>query len=137
MSLGIGLVGADGTGKTTLLRALQGHYGARLHWITEVARKVILRGFPLGKAANQDSYIELVRNQFDAAAEAIAGHKPFVSERTILDAYCYSVVNARLPRPYVSERFIEFLHTMWQVESRSYAFYFYIPREFPLEADGV
>jgi nicotinamide riboside kinase len=137
MTLGMGLVGADGTGKTTLLNALREHYSDRITWITEIARGVIGRGYPLGKAANQDSYIELIHDQFAAVLNASNSGAPFLSDRTVLDAYCYSVVNSGLPRPFVTSPFIHFLRTMWLVESQYYAFYFYLRPEFGIVPDGT
>ena len=131
------MAGADGVGKTTLLTALAQHYKGSFSTISGVARGIISRGYPLGKAANKDSYVELLRHQLVAVLQMNARGCRFISERTLLDPYCYAVVNATLPRPFVNPEFIDLLKQVWSLEATLYRLYLIIPIEFALTADGV
>ena len=128
--LGVGLIGADGTGKTTLANELRKIYGGNLRFISEVSRKVVRKGYPLGKDASPESYIILMHDQVSELLKMVANNTPFVSDRTILDQYCYSIVNQNLPRPAVTDIYINLNEKIWRLEKEYFRFYFYFPIEF-------
>jgi len=134
---GIGFVGSDGTGKTTLLSALRAELGSSVIVVDEVARSVIESGFPLGKNASRESYIELSRRYQEKLYVALQAGGLLISERTALDPLAYALVNTRLPRPHIDRYFIDFLKAQWRLDSLNYVTYFYFPIEFDMVADGV
>lgn len=135
-ALGVGLIGADGTGKSTLCRALQEHYPShRLRFISQVARNVIDKGYPLGKNANAESYLVLMHDQLREMQPMVDNGTPFVSDRTLLDQLCYARVNAKLPRPAISGNLISLMEYVWLLERGLYKFYFYFPIEFKADVD--
>ena len=135
--LGIGFLGADSTGKTTLIRRLQDQFGESINFVTEVARSVIHNGYPLGKNASVESYVELSRQYQEKIFNCYQSNKLFISDRTSLDPLCYAIVNQSLPRPQVRSEFIDFLRTQWKIDSLNFHTYFYFPVEFPLSKDGI
>lgn len=133
----IAFTGSHSTGKTTLLESLISK-GLNIYAITEVARTIIKKGFPLGEDAIIDSYIHYVNEQLKAESEALKSNcKYIISDRTILDAVVYSIVNKSLPRPFIPEYLIEMLHRTWLLERSFYDIYVYFPIEFTMEADSI
>ncbi|MGE6744024.1 AAA family ATPase [Allorhizobium pseudoryzae] len=132
----IGIVGADGTGKTTLISGLVERLGGNYVVCGGVARNVIKQGFPLGKSANKESYIELIRHQISSVTPHL-GTNNLLVDRTLIDPYCYAMVNRDLPRPYIDDRFIEFLRTIWILETKYIEAYFLTSADFPQKSDGV
>ena len=61
----------------------------------------------------------------------------FLSDRTLLDQFCYSRVNKRLPRPSVNQVLIDVMEYVWLLERGHYAFYLYFPIEFEIAEVGV
>jgi len=135
--IGVAFLGADSTGKTTMLRSLQDRYAEKLNFLSEIARPVIIAGYPLGKDASTESYIELTRRYLMALEEVIRDEKPFVSDRTLFDPFCYAVVNRTLPRPQIKPEFIQYLEAHWRMDSHNYSNYLYFPVEFSMTTDGV
>lgn len=137
-ALGIGLIGADGTGKTTLVSELKKHYAPEhLRYISEVSRNVIEQGYPLGKNAHPESYVVLMRDQIRETLSLVNNHANFISDRTLLDQLCYSQVNKTLPRPMVNDTLISLMEQVWLLERDYYKRYLYFPIEFDIVADGV
>lgn len=137
MASGIGLIGADGTGKTTLTNHLKKTYGDEINLISEVARDVIRRGYALGKDASIESYIALMQEQISAVLEMSGRAEPFISDRTLLDQYVYSRVNRKLAGPVVPDIVIGLHEQVWRMERRYFAHYLYLPVEFDIVDDGV
>jgi nicotinamide riboside kinase len=136
----IALTGSHSTGKTTLLNeVVRRNDRLKIVSITETARIVIEKGFPMAKDATVDSYINYVNEQLKA--ELDAANRKFdilISDRTILDAVAYSQVNKNLTDdPFIPAYVIEMLERVWLVEKEFYDFYVYCPVEFPLVFDGV
>ena len=131
-------VGTHCTGKTTLLDQLKEKYSGddSFGYITEVARKIIERGYPLNAEANTDSYIHYINDQLSAES-VINNYKLFVSDRTLLDPLAYALVNRELPRPYIQDYFIDMMKNVWLLEKARYDLYIYFPIEFPMRFDGV
>ncbi|MCL2024182.1 MAG: ATP-binding protein [Coriobacteriia bacterium] len=137
-SISIALAGSHCTGKTTLFDQLKHDLSPEfdLKHITEVARKIIAKGYPLNQDANMESYIHYVNDQL-TAEQAMFAYDVFVSDRTILDPLAYALVNKELPRPYVPDSLIEMMRNIWLMEKEKYDFYVYFPIEFPLTMDDV
>lgn len=139
MSVNIAFTGAHGTGKTTLLNDIESSLSGRiiLKSVTEVARKIIEKGYPLNMDATVDSYIHYINDQLKEEDEKMKGCDLFISDRTLLDPVAYAMVNSKLPRPYIPQYFIEMMENVWLLEKDKYDFYVYFPIEFEMETDGV
>jgi len=135
----IAFTGAHCTGKTTLLKDIEEMFvdKFKVHSVTEVARKIIEKGYPLNMDATVDSYIHYINDQLNAENEQMQGCDVFISDRTLLDPVAYAMVNSKLPRPYISEYFIDMMKNVWLLEKDRYDLYIYFPIEFALEYDGV
>ena len=137
--MNIAFTGAHCTGKTTLLKDIEemlvGKF--KVHSATEVARKIIEKGYPLNMDATIESYIHYINDQLNAENEQMQECDVFISDRTLLDPVAYAMVNSKLPRPYISEYFIEMMKNVWLLEKDRYDLYIYFPIEFALEYDGV
>ena len=134
----IALAGTHCTGKTTLLIQFKEiyHNNSSFGYITEVARKIIEKGYPLNAEANTDSYIHYINDQL-IAEKNIYTYKIFMSDRTLLDPLAYALVNKKLPRPYIQDYFIDMIRNVWLLEKERYDLYAYFPIEFPMAFDGV
>lgn len=133
----IAFTGSHGTGKTTLLndaKPILAPYG--LSNVTEVARRIIQKGYPLNMDANVDSYIHYINDQLNAE-KAMPEASIFISDRTLLDPLAYALVNKELPRPYIPDYFIEMMENVWLLEKERYDIYIYFPVEFPMQIDNV
>lgn len=137
--MNIAFTGTHCTGKTTLLRDISAMLEGKLtvNCVTEVARGIIKRGYPLNMDANMDSYIHYINDQLNEENEKMFKCDVFISDRTLLDPVAYAMVNSKLPRPYISEYFIEMMKNVWLLEKDRYDLYIYFPVEFELEYDGV
>jgi hypothetical protein len=127
---GIGIVGASGTGKTTLVEDIkQLNSTAPLLTIQGVSRWVIQSGYPLGMDAHPESYVVLMRSHISELLKVKETGDVWVSERTLLDQFCYSRVNSSLPRPSVRDELIDLMQYVWLLEREFYNFYLYLPIE--------
>lgn len=135
----IAFTGTHSTGKTTLLNDVIEYYGddIKLKSISEVARKIIDKGYPLNQDANVDSYIHYINDQLSSEETYMRECDLFISDRTLLDPVAYAMVNSKLPRPYIPEYFIDMMTNVWLLEKNRYDIYIYFPIEFPLEIDGI
>lgn len=134
----IALVGTHSTGKTSLLNEFTSRTSYRVYVIVETARKIIERGFPMGKDAHVDSYINYVNDQI--RAELLfnpARYDILISDRTILDTLCYARINAQIPRPTIPTYLLEMLESVWLLEKEMFDLHIYIPIEFELVKDGI
>lgn len=133
---GIAIVGADCSGKSSLFDRLENHFGSVFQYINSVAGQVIDNGYPLGKNASKDSYIELNRQYVSMLNRGLREPRAFVSDRSLIDAYCYSRVNHKLPRPQIPKAFIDFLREQWVLELNFVEIYIHCIPEFDIEDDG-
>jgi energy-coupling factor transporter ATP-binding protein EcfA2 len=128
---GIGIVGASGTGKSTLVRdiieILKKNNSISIKTIQGVSRDVISLGYPLGQNAHPESYIVLMRSHVSRLLEVTSKNSIFISERTLLDQFCYSRVNKLLPRPMVKDELINLMEHIWHLERKYYWKYIYLP----------
>lgn len=139
MSLKIAFTGSHCTGKTTLLNDVKDALQSNIvvNDVTEVARKIIEKGYPLNMDATIDSYVHYINDQLEAEKTKMEGCDVFISDRTLLDPVAYAMVNSKLPRPYIPQYFIEMMKNIWLMEKEKYDIYIYFPVEFELEMDGV
>ena len=135
----IAFTGSHSTGKTTLLNDIIKYCGGdiKINSITEVARKIIVKGYPLNQDANIDSYIHYINDQLNEENTYMYECDLFISDNTLLDPVAYAMVKSQLPRPYIPEYFIEMMTNVWLIEQTRYDLYVYFPIEFPLEIDGI
>jgi HD superfamily phosphohydrolase/nicotinamide riboside kinase len=135
----IAMVGSHSTGKTTLLNHLRNRCGAvRLVTIEEIARRLIALGFPMGKNTVVDSWVSFIDEQL--RQERVLNSEPFdllVSDRTVMDAAAYSLVNRSLPRPFIPPYFVSMVREIAFREAGYYDLYAYCPIEFAMHADGI
>ncbi len=133
----IAFTGSHCTGKTTLLNQMKIIFqNADFQYVTEVARGIINRGYPLNMDANMDSYVHYINDQLKAE-KRMQSCDLFISDRTLLDPLAYALVNKKLPRPYIHDYFIDMMESIWLLEKEQYDLYIYFPIEFPLIYDGV
>ena len=137
--LKLAFTGSHSTGKTTLLSDIRSELEneIKVNYITEVARGIIRRGYPLNMDANVDSYVHYINDQLNAEIANMKECSLFISDRTVLDPVAYAVVNAKLPRPYIPDYFIDMMKNVWLLEQKKYDLYVYFPVEFPMDFDGV
>jgi len=138
--MNIALAGSHSTGKTTLLNEVVKRNNIfKFISITETARIVIDKGFPMAKDATIDSYVNYVNEQLKAELSARRNNYDIlISDRTILDAVAYSQINKKLiDDPFIPTYVIEMIERVWLIEKEFYDFYIYCPVEFPLIFDGV
>lgn len=136
----IAFTGAHCTGKTTMLKdicQMAVKESLEIGYISEVARRIINKGYPLNMDANIDSYVHYINDQLLAESEKMDKYDIFISDRTLLDPVAYARVNSRLPRPYIPQYFIDMMQSVWLLESKRYDLYVYFPIEFELEMDGI
>ncbi len=135
----IAFTGTHCTGKTTLLHDIEEIFSTEfvVNSVTEVARRIISRGYPLSMDANIDSYVHYINDQLNEENEKMKNCGLFISDRTLLDPVAYAIVNYQLPRPYIPQYFIDMMKNVWLLEKEKYDLYVYFPVEFELEADGV
>lgn len=136
----IAFTGTHCTGKTTLLKDIcrrASESNIKISYVTEVARGIINRGYPLNMDANIDSYIHYINDQLSEENNKINLCDIFISDRTLLDPVAYAIVNSHLPRPYIPQYFIDMMKKVWLLEKEKYDLYIYFPIEFEMEIDGV
>lgn len=136
--MNLAFCGTHSTGKTTLLNELVNTCEKKLFTITEVARKVITSGYPMGKDANINSYINYINLQLKA--EQYAASKQYdilISDRTMLDPLVYALVNQALPRPFIPSYLIEMIEEIWKIQKEYYDLYIFFPIEFDMTSDGT
>lgn len=128
--------GAHSTGKTTLLNYLRNNYSLDdSYYITEVARKIINRGFSLGMNATSESYFNFINDQL--CEEELAKNKKLVfSDRSIIDTVGYAKANIKTGCSKVKEYVVQALEKIWQLERQYFDLYVYFPIEFQLIDDG-
>jgi len=134
----IAITGSHSTGKTSLGNSICQAMSSKIdvRFITGLSRNIIQRGFPLNMDANIDSYSEYIIAHL-SAEKKMNNYDLFISDRTILDALAYSLVNNFYANAQISNSFISMMKEIWLVEKERYDFYIYCPIEFPLERDGI
>lgn len=134
----IAITGTHGVGKSSLgrkaVKCWNDLFSTEL--IQGVARSIILEGFPLNMDAVDESYIQYIVKQIKA--ERMSKKNDIViSDRTLLDPLAYALVNEEIGKSTVKQSTIELLKELWYIEQQMYAFYVYVPIEFPMEEDGI
>lgn len=134
----LAFTGAHSTGKTTLVKELSNSVPKKYtqKYVTEVARKIIDRGYPLGDKATEKAYLQYISSQLEEERD-IENYDLFVSDRTLLDPLAYMFVNKELFGAVVSDELIRMMENIWIMEQKKYDWYVYFPVEFPLVEDGI
>lgn len=126
----IAIVGAQGTGKTTLLNQVEKMYGDSFLYIKEIVRSLHKeKSIKINKEADFDSQMMI----FEKHAEN-AKLSDFISDRSAIDAFVYSYLNFKKGKFSESE-FTEFESIFLSIID-SYDKIFFIPIEFELKSDG-
>lgn len=135
----IAFTGTHSTGKTTLLNDFNNVIikDCVVHSVTEVAREIINKGYPLNMDATTHSYMHYINDQLTEELRYMSNCDLFISDRTLLDPVAYAIVNSKLPRPYIPNYFIEMMENIWLLEKDRYDIYIYFPIEFDICIDGV
>lgn len=136
--MNIAFAGTHCTGKTTLLKQLMELFPAdeKHIYITEIARSIIQRGFPLNMDATKDSYANYINDQL-TAERGMKNAELFISDRTLLDPLAYARVNKNYVAADIDDFFIEMMENIWLLEKKQYDIYIFFPIEFPLVEDGI
>lgn len=134
----LAFTGSHSTGKTTLIREIEKHvpYHTTIKCVTEVARKIIRRGYLLNNEATEASYVHYINDQLNEEHD-ITSYDFFFSDRTLLDPLAYMIANKDFPGPTIEDYFIQMMENVWLLEQSRYDLYIYFPIEFPLVFDGI
>lgn len=136
MAIKINFTGAQGTGKTTILKALQKDPDfSEFEFVTEVVRNYVKE---LGIKINKDGDGRTQRLLFDAYSALLNKENSFVSDRCIIDvcAYTLSIWMKVCPKREFNEILSD--QTFFIEENRdSIGIVFYFPIEFPIEDDSI
>ena len=134
----LAFTGSHSTGKTTLIREIEKYvpYPATIKCVTEVARKIISKGYLLNNEATEASYIHYINEQLNEERD-ITCYDFFFSDRNLLDPLAYMIANKAFPGPTIEDYFIQMMENVWLLEQTRYDYYIYFPIEFPLVFDGV
>lgn len=130
----IAFVGAHSSGKSTLINAcVDAFRGDKVKVISGLTRAIINRGFPLEKNSNVDSYTNYIRDQLKAERKIETRDTDLLfSDRTVIDAASYALVNSNLPRPFIPKYFVEMLLEIAILEAQRFNLFVYCPVEFPI-----
>lgn len=135
----IAITGTHGVGKTSLAKTLVKKFtqvDLKTILNSQVARTLIKSGYPLGKEATSESYIQYIISQL--YAERCAKECDiFISDRTLLDPLAYAIVNREYVCSVVPDNIIKLLDSVWQLELSQYDLYVLVPIEFEMLKDNV
>lgn len=120
----IALVGASGVGKTTLLE----HF-TNLRKVTGITRLLKSQyNIPLNEQASDEGQLII----FNEYWKQLIYEDDFVTDRSILDVMIYSCASMD-----VSTFVIDYMDEACRRYLKLYDYIFYIPKEFPTNADGI
>lgn len=126
-NLRIAIVGSHGTGKTTLVEKLGDIL--KIPVIEEIARTVILERNKLPHDMDDLERFVFQQTVFDRQTAREDEAIGFISDRSVLDALVYAHGTSGVLA-------LEEVITL-RLRNKPYDHIFFIPREFPLEFDGV
>ncbi|MDD5377041.1 MAG: ATP-binding protein [Candidatus Gracilibacteria bacterium] len=126
-NLRIAIIGSHGTGKTTLVEKLGDLF--KIPVIEEMARTVIMEKNKLPHDMDDSERFIFQQTIFDRQTVHEDILDSFISDRSVLDALVYAHGTAHL---LVLEKAVTL-----RLRNNPYDHIFFIPREFPLESDGV
>lgn len=135
----IAIAGTHGVGKTSLAHTLANKFTeSDLKTIlnSQIARTLIKNGYPLGKEATSESYIQYIISQLQAEERA-KECDIFISDRTLLDPLAYAIVNREYVHSDVPYDIIKLLESVWRLELSQYDLYVLVPIEFEMQIDNV
>lgn len=133
----IALAGSFSTGKTTLVdkcaEKLRNDYKRDVYVIEEVARRIILEGYPLDRRATIESNHMYIYYQLESERQAQT-HQDVISDRSLLDSLAYIRTNRD---PGIPNSFESMLTEIVWKETLYYDAYCYVPIEFSPVDDGL
>lgn len=133
----VAIAGSHGVGKTTLAYSISNYYSKwNVTLNTHIARTLIEKGYPLGKEATVESYIQYIIAQL-AAEQKSTNSDLFVSDRSLLDPLSYAIINMKTEESPVPLSVIEMMKRIWLLELQQYDLYIFVPIEFSMQEDGV
>jgi len=135
----LAFIGAHCSGKSTLIKALAEIIpSSDLYVIHGIVRKIIAKGFPMGKCTTVDSLLNYLAAQLSCEQEASAtGCIHVFSDRTVADALAYTLTNRRLGYGNLPAFLADTLAQVWELEQSRYDACIYCPPEFPIVPDGI
>lgn len=133
----VAIVGTHSVGKTTLINDyIESNNRVKIITIDEVARNVIKDGYPLGKDASIESYLYYINMQLKAEIDTTElEYELLISDRSLLDGLAHPIVNRNLPRPYITQEFIDLFTNILYFQKSFYDLYIYLPIEFDMAPD--
>lgn len=135
----IAITGTHGVGKTSLAQSLTNKFtqlDMKSILNSQIARTLIKNGYPLGKEATSESYIQYIISQLQAEQRA-KECDIFISDRTLLDPFAYAIVNQEYVHSDVPDDIIKLLESVWQLELSQYDLYVLVPIEFDMQIDNI
>jgi hypothetical protein len=102
--------------------------------ISEVAREVHAKGFPLNLDATVDTYYNCILAQLQA--ERNANKRYVLADRCLVDLLAYLRFSVR-ENFLISSYFVEMVEELVWLESQYFNCFCYLPIEFSLIADGI
>jgi predicted ATPase len=135
----IAMVGAHGTGKTTLITALARVIPGPVATVQGIPRRLINEGYSFGERVNLDAVAAYFTEQRRQEDEAVRAHvSTLLTERTLIDAVAYERANVRVfNRMVISADARRFLAQVAIDHINNYHLLVYCPILFALEDDGV
>lgn len=109
-----------------------------VYCITDVARSVIARGYPLGKSAGVSAYCAFYITQTNYEDKYDSSFSPhLLSDRCLIDLLAHGRVNARQKFTIWPSEFLEMIEQVSRRRCKFYDKFVYLPIEFAQESDGV
>jgi predicted ATPase len=127
----IGISGAQGTGKSTLLNALQSYgYFPTYEYCVETTRWVQSLGFDINEAGSDMTQLMIMYRHIEVM------NKPdFITDRTVVDGLIYTEWLYNQGR--VSKLVYDYVKIVFDREISRFDYLFFIQPEFDLIGDGV
>ena len=130
----VSVSGTHSVGKTILTNQLSGVLSKtrQVAIIPEVARILIDKGLEMNTAITEfgvcNYLLEYLRYERTIVADVV------ISDRSLIDLLAYISVNQSVT---VRREYLDLVEEVIYMESLRFAFYIYLPIEFPMEFDGV
>lgn len=134
----IAVCGTQSVGKTTLINELLASSSDSFYHIREVARQVIARGLPLGKAGTVESYnlFSVLQMDYEAAFQT-SNFRHLISDRCLVDLLAHGKVNEEIGVTEWPKYYLELLERLTLNSCRQYDILVYVPIMFEQENDGI
>lgn len=127
-----GFFGTQSVGKTTLLNALRSEPDLKnFEFIDNITRSVEAEGFKIKEAGDDSTQMQIARKH----AENVILHENFITDRTIIDCYAYSIYLYR--RGKVKFCTLQKVRKYAKYLLPQFTYLFYLPIEFANVEDGT